>query len=254
MRERFLKFRRQPSTGSRERSAERSAIAQPAKNLPLPLLEAASHCVGADDQGNQTFYKSYGKRLIDLMLVTAVSPVWIGLSLLLCVLISLDGGNPLYCQFRIGKGGQVFRMWKLRSMKTDAGERLKTLLLSDPAARDEWNRRQKLSNDPRITWIGKFIRSTSLDELPQFWNVFRGDMSLVGPRPFLPEQRDQYNGTDYYLVRPGLTGLWQISERSDSEFADRVRYDDTYVASISFGNDIAILVRTAGVVLRAGGQ
>lgn len=254
MRERFLKFRRSPSTGSSERSGERKSPAEAAEKLPLPLLEVASHSFGSSDLGEKTFYKSYGKRFLDLILVTAVSPVWIGLSVLLCVLISLDGGNPLYGQLRIGKGGQVFRMWKLRSMKTDASERLMTLLLSDPAARDEWNRRQKLSNDPRITWIGKFIRSTSLDELPQFWNVFRGDMSLVGPRPFLPEQREQYNGSDYYLVRPGLTGLWQISERSDSEFADRVRYDDRYVTSISFGNDISILVRTAVVVLRAGGQ
>lgn len=227
---------------------------QPTEELHNSLSEVASQTADSDDHESRTLYQRYGKRLLDIILVTAVSPVWIGLSIMLCALISLDGGNPLYSQLRIGKGGHAFRMWKLRSMRTDADDRLKILLSSDPAARNEWSRRQKLSNDPRITLIGKFIRGTSLDELPQFLNVLRGDMSLVGPRPFLPEQRSQYLGTGYYLVRPGLSGLWQISERTASEFADRVHYDDRYVADISLRNDLVILARTVWVVLRGGGQ
>jgi lipopolysaccharide/colanic/teichoic acid biosynthesis glycosyltransferase len=126
-------------------------------------------------------------------------------------------------------------------------------LRKNPEARREWDETQKLKNDPRITRIGAFLRKSSLDELPQLWNVLRGEMSLVGPRPMMVDQRTLYPGTAYFDLRPGITGLWQISERNETSFAERAVFDNRYLASLSLSLDVSILLRTVSVVLRGTG-
>jgi lipopolysaccharide/colanic/teichoic acid biosynthesis glycosyltransferase len=131
---------------------------------------------------------------------------------------------------------------------------LESYLAADPAMREEWDRTQKLKNDPRITRVGNFLRKTSLDELPQFLNVFRGEMSVVGPRPMLPEQLPLYdNPAPYFDMRPGITGQWQVSDRNENSFAHRSTVDAAYHDSLSLALDLRILVRTVGVVLRRTG-
>lgn len=138
-------------------------------------------------------------------------------------------------------------------MTVDADVRLESYLKSNPEARAEWNKHQKLKNDPRITSVGRFLRKASLDELPQLFNVLQGSMSLVGPRPMMPDQEQYYFGSAYYSLRPGLTGLWQISERNESSFIDRVAFDDAYSQSMSFRTDVKTLLKTVLVVIRGTG-
>jgi undecaprenyl-phosphate galactose phosphotransferase len=149
----------------------------------------------------------------------------------------------------------VFPCFKFRTMQVDAEERLRELLANDPAARAEWEREFKLRNDPRITPIGQFLRRTSLDELPQLFNVIRGEMSLVGPRPVIRAELCKYgDDVDYFLmVRPGMTGLWQVSGRNDVDYDTRVYLDTWYVKNWSLWYDIAILFKTIKVVLRRDG-
>jgi lipopolysaccharide/colanic/teichoic acid biosynthesis glycosyltransferase len=149
--------------------------------------------------------------------------------------------------------GRIYRMWKLRSMDVDADEKLADYLAANPIARREWDHSQKLRCDPRITRIGHFLRRSSLDELPQLWNVFRGDMSLVGPRPMMPSQRSLYPGDAYYALRPGITGLWQVSTRNESGFAERASYDAEYERTLSFTTDLRLLAATVRVVSRGTG-
>jgi lipopolysaccharide/colanic/teichoic acid biosynthesis glycosyltransferase len=198
-------------------------------------------------------YTRFGKRLTDVSLVILMAPVIVPVVLLLCLLAALDGGCPLYCQERVGRGGNRFRMWKLRSMVKDADALLETHLTANPAARVEWDTRQKLSNDPRITPIGRFTRKSSLDELPQLWNVLRGEMSLVGPRPMMGCQEALYPGKDYYRLRPGITGPWQVSMRNKAVFADRAAFDSEYSKSLSALNDAKLLLKTVVIVLRGTG-
>ncbi|MET3899005.1 exopolysaccharide production protein ExoY [Devosia sp. UYZn731] len=194
-----------------------------------------------------------GKRLIDLALVAVGGPFFLPLIMILVVLIRLDGGSALYLQPRIGRDGRVFRLWKLRSMVPNAEAALAAYLDANPDARAEWDSTQKLRHDPRLTVLGGFLRRYSLDELPQLWNVLIGDMSLVGPRPMMPSQRLLYPGTAYYDLRPGLTGLWQISERNNCTFAERAAYDNRYAQTVSAKVDFAVLARTLGVVFRGTG-
>ncbi|WEF25656.1 sugar transferase [Paracoccus sp. S3-43] len=194
-------------------------------------------------------YRSLIKRPLDLMLVLLTSPVVVPLVLLLALIVMLDGRNPFYSQQRVGRDGRMFRMWKLRSMVPDADQRLEEHLDRDPQARQEWNTTQKLRNDPRVTAFGRILRASSLDELPQLWNVASGDMSLVGPRPMMPDQQVLYSGQGYYRLRPGITGFWQTAGRNKTTFAARAWYDDRYERSLSFASDAAILLRTVSVVL-----
>jgi len=144
-------------------------------------------------------------------------------------------------------------MWKFRTMVPNAEAILSQYLADNPEARAEWDSKQKLAKDPRITKVGRILRRTSVDELPQLLNVFAGDMSLVGPRPMMPSQQALYPGHGYYRLRPGLTGKWQISERHTSTFAERAVYDDAYEQDLSLGTDLGIIGRTIGVVLRCTG-
>jgi lipopolysaccharide/colanic/teichoic acid biosynthesis glycosyltransferase len=212
----------------------------------------------ASEQGTRSIrrigiYRSAFKRTLDVVLVLLGAPFVVPLVFVLAVFVALDGGKPFYRQDRVGKGGRIYRMWKLRSMEVDADERLSAYLRANPTARAEWDHTQKLRQDPRITRIGRLLRRTSLDELPQLWNVLRGDMSLVGPRPMMPSQRSLYPGEAYYALRPGVTGLWQVSARNECGFAARASYDTEYDRTLSFRTDARILAATVRAVLRGTG-
>lgn len=199
-------------------------------------------------------YVAFGKRALDVCFTLMAVPLVLTLLLPLLACIAIEGGRPFYSQMRVGRGGRSYRMWKLRTMVVGADEKLAEHLAKDPAAREEWNRTQKLKCDPRITRTGKFLRKTSIDELPQLFNVLIGDMSLIGPRPMMVSQKDLYPGQDYYDLRPGITGLWQISSRNESSFADRAKFDSTYKRDLSLRSDLRILVKTVTVVLKATGH
>jgi lipopolysaccharide/colanic/teichoic acid biosynthesis glycosyltransferase len=207
----------------------------------------------AQGASGRTAYRQVFKRAIDVALVVLAMPFWVPLVLIGAAFVMLDGHRPFYSQERIGRNGRVFRMWKLRSMVRDADACLESHLAADPAARAEWDATQKLKNDPRITAVGRILRKTSLDELPQLFNVLTGDMSLVGPRPIMVSQKRLYPGRSYYRMRPGLTGLWQVSDRNECSFVERVRFDDTYHGMMSFRADAKILLRTVSVVMRGTG-
>ena len=167
-----------------------------------------------------------------------------------------DPGPVFFAHTRIGKDGKPFPCFKFRSMVVNSQEMLQKYLVKNPAAREEWERDFKLKDDPRVTPIGKFLRSTSLDELPQIFNVLRGEMSLVGPRPVIQEELDKYYGETaklYCTVKPGITGLWQVSGRSDIGYDERVALDATYIKYRSMWGDIVILWKTIGVVLMKKG-
>lgn len=205
----------------------------------------------ATDRG---FYARVTKRAMDIAIVLMVSlPVLMTIAVL-AVLVARDGKSPFYSQQRVGMNGRTFRMWKLRTMVSDADKVLGAYLDSNPAARAEWDLHQKLRNDPRITSIGKILRASSLDELPQLWNVLKGDMSIVGPRPMMCSQQVIYPGTEYYAMRPGITGAWQVSARNDSSFRERAEYDRSYFRSQSLRTDIRIMFQTVGVVMKATGH
>jgi Undecaprenyl-phosphate galactose phosphotransferase WbaP len=166
-----------------------------------------------------------------------------------------DGSPILFGHYRVGQDGQMFKCLKFRSMVLNSAEILEELLRNDPVARQEWDRDQKLSNDPRITPVGHFLRKTSLDELPQLFNVLRGDMSLVGPRPITLAELERYGDVrwHYLNVKPGMTGLWQVSGRSDTTYEERVELDRTYVEKHTLWHDAVILLKTVLVVLGKGG-
>lgn len=197
------------------------------------------------------------KRAIDIggALVFFVGFGFLYLGVALAVLISM--GRPVhYWQPRLGRGGKPFHFFKFRSMVRDSDAALRKYLASNPAAQQEWDTYQKLRHDPRITRVGRIIRRTSLDELPQFWNVLRGDMSLVGPRPCMQHQRGLYgkHWSEYCAMRPGITGLWQVSGRNRLPYAKRVELDAQYVQNWSLWLDIKILARTVSTVLRKDGS
>lgn len=199
-------------------------------------------------------YARAGKRMLDLTLVAAALPAIALVTGVSALALWLEGGQPFYSQLRLGRNGKEFRIYKLRTMVRDADRQLAKLLEEDPELAAEWNRTQKLKKDPRITRVGRFLRRTSLDELPQLWNVVKGDMSLVGPRPMLPEQLPMYGRADsYFAVKPGITGIWQVSDRNESSFAYRQKTDREYDRKLSLSLDLRLLFRTVGVVLRGTG-
>jgi len=205
------------------------------------------------DSHFRCIYRDGAKRIFDVTLVLLTLPiVFLLITFFLCF-VALDGRNPLFLQKRLGRGGRVFYMLKIRTMVAGAENLLEEHLSKSPEARREWDETQKLKCDPRITWIGLFLRKSSLDELPQLWNVLKGDMSLVGPRPMMLGQESLYPGTTYFQLRPGLTGLWQISDRNDTSFAERASFDNRYYSAVSFSKDLSILLRTVNVVIRGTG-
>jgi len=197
------------------------------------------------------------KRLFDLSVSISLLPLLIPLIGIIGIVIKLISKGPiLFSHKRIGQNGKTIKVLKFRSMYIDAQERLKEILSSDPAARKEWERSFKLKNDPRITKVGKFLRKTSLDELPQIINVIKGEMSLVGPRPIVKEELKKYyrDRSEYYLlVKPGITGLWQVSGRSNTDYDFRVNLDVWYVLNWSIWLDIVLLFKTVKSVLKKEG-
>lgn len=198
-------------------------------------------------------YRHVLKRVLDVTAILLAAPVIVPVLAGLALAVALEGGHPFYSQMRIGKDGVTFRMWKLRSMVRDADAQMEAFLARDTLARMEWDATQKLRHDPRITRLGHLLRRSSLDELPQLWNVFTGDMSLVGPRPMMLSQRDLYSGQAYYLLRPGITGYWQTEGRNSTTFQARAEFDTVYEEGLAFATDVRILARTISVVVNGTG-
>jgi lipopolysaccharide/colanic/teichoic acid biosynthesis glycosyltransferase len=201
-----------------------------------------------------SLYRGVGKRICDVLFVLATLPVSVPLIAFCALALALEGGRPFYRQDRLGRNGSRFSILKLRTMVRDADDLLASYLENDPVLREEWETTQKLKCDPRITSVGGFLRATSLDELPQLWNVLKGEMSLVGPRPMMPEQLPLYGDAHaYFAVQPGITGLWQVSARNENRFSVRCKVDAQYYSDMSLRFDIGLLIRTVGVVVRQTG-
>jgi exopolysaccharide production protein ExoY len=192
-----------------------------------------------------------GKRAMDIAICLIASPVALLIGVPIAVFLKIGGGPIVYAQPRVGRYGQQFQCLKFRSMVCNADVRLQHVLDSDAKARREWAQFQKLAKDPRITWFGKLLRAFSLDELPQFINVWRGEMSIVGPRPITPDQIQLYGEQFplYCAMKPGITGLWQVSGRNRHTFEARVALDTRYAKTHSLLGDTVIILRTLPVVL-----
>ena len=197
------------------------------------------------------------KRTIDI--IASFFGILALLPLTICIyianLICKDSGPIFYTQRRIGQNGKIFKMYKYRSMIVGADDKLEKYLAGNEEARKEFNKYKKLKDDPRVTKVGKFIRKTSIDEFPQFINVLKGEMSLVGPRPYLEKEREDMNGYYQYIVtcKPGLTGLWQISGRSDCTFSERIDLDMEYYNNHDLKMDIKIFFKTVVQIVKREG-
>lgn len=197
------------------------------------------------------------KRFIDIIgsLFGIIMLIPLTIGIYMANLIVKDNGPVFYCQNRIGKDGKLFKMYKFRSMVVGAEKKLEEYLEKDEEAKKEYAEYKKLKNDPRITRVGRFIRKTSIDEFPQFINVLKGEMSLVGPRPYLPGEKEDMNGFYKYITscKPGLTGFWQISGRSEVTFTDRLDMDMKYYSKHSLKDDIKILNKTVMKIVKKEG-
>ncbi|AHD10711.1 Sugar transferase involved in lipopolysaccharide synthesis [Phaeobacter gallaeciensis] len=245
-------------TGVANMNAELSAPPASSRLSTTGSLKMSQAVAGAVGGGrsvvSQSGYAIFGKRCLDIALVLLTLPISLPLILMAALALWLEGGNPFYTQDRLGQRGRIFSILKLRTMVRNAEQLLERHLASDPAMRREWDETQKLKEDPRITPVGRFLRTTSLDELPQLWNVLIGEMSLVGPRPMMPDQLPLYgDATAYFDLKPGITGLWQVSVRNESGFTVRARADADYHADLCLRTDVDLICRTVGVVLRGTG-
>lgn len=195
------------------------------------------------------------KRAFDLVASLVLLLLAMPLFAVIGLLVAMDGGPVFFRHQRVGRNGVMFGCWKFRTMILDAEASLAEYLHYHPEAEEEWQRDQKLVHDPRITPIGKFLRSSSLDELPQLFNVLVGEMSLVGPRPVTAIELQRYGSkADVYAsARPGITGFWQVSGRNETSYDERVALDERYVQRRHLGMDLMILWRTIGVVLSRRG-
>ncbi len=201
-------------------------------------------------------WRQLAKRIIDLVIAIVSGIVILPLMLVFGILIKLNSpGAVFYRQIRIGKNGKEFMMWKFRTMIQDADQVLEECLKNDPLLQAEWDVHQKLQDDPRVTRVGQWVRKLSLDELPQLFNVFKGEMSIVGPRPFMPDQYVEYGDVLelYKCTAPGITGLWQVSGRNNTSYEERVRLDGYYVRNWTIWLDFYILLKTVWVVISRDG-
>ncbi|WP_416357921.1 exopolysaccharide biosynthesis polyprenyl glycosylphosphotransferase [Aureimonas phyllosphaerae] len=197
------------------------------------------------------------KRAVDITLTLGALLVLSPLMLIIIAAMKISDPGPVFFGHkRVGFDGRHFRCYKFRSMATNSAELLQRLLQTDPTARAEWEATQKLRNDPRVTRLGRFLRETSLDELPQLFNVLRGEMSLIGPRPIVDEEVHRYTHRfeAYKRTRPGVTGMWQVNGRSNTSYASRVKFDTYYVRHWSLWLDIQILIKTVKVVMKREGS
>ena len=220
-------------------------------------LKDIAGIIGFSSTHNLTFkHNLFFKRFLDLFIIFLFSPLLIPIMLLLCLLTKITSKGPIfYGHPRVGKNGKTFKCWKFRSMCINSQEILKEILETNPQMRAEWEKDHKFVNDPRVTKFGKFLRKTSLDELPQIINILVGDMSFIGPRPVTEEELFKYGEfKDYVLsVSPGLSGMWQVSGRSDTGYEERVSFDTYYIQNWSIWLDIWILIKTVWVVLNHKG-
>ncbi|HZT05246.1 MAG TPA: sugar transferase [Steroidobacteraceae bacterium] len=196
-----------------------------------------------------------GKRVLDVVGAIVLAAVFAPLILAIAVLMHREGDSIIYKHRRIGRNGRVFECLKFRTMVPNADQVLREILERDPLIKAEWVRDHKLRCDPRVTRLGRFLRRTSLDELPQLWNVMRGEMSLVGPRPVVREELLRYgrNVRAYLSAKPGITGLWQVKGRNDTDYRRRVVLDTYYVRNQNLALDLYILMKTTRVVLGGSG-
>ncbi len=204
-----------------------------------------------DEVGGAECIRLWTGRLLALVILAVLSPLMIAIAWV----IRLDGGPATFVHYRVGCGGRLFRCIKFRTMRPDAERVLSALLERDPALRAEWQRQHKLTNDPRVTACGRWLRRTSLDELPQLLNVLRGEMALVGPRPITLDELRRYGRTrwHYLSVLPGMTGLWQVTGRNCTTYERRIELDELYVKNRSIWFDCKILAKTAVVILTGEG-
>lgn len=220
--------------------------------LPDPTtIEARAHrfpTIGPADARTVAFGKALFDKVFALGALILLFPVMIVIA---AAIFATERQAVLFAQQRIGENGRLFKCWKFRTMARDADQMLQAILAADPDLRREWDETFKLQEDPRITRLGRFLRKTSLDELPQFWNVLLGQMSMVGPRPIVPDEVARYGDRywAYACVRPGLTGVWQVKGRSDTTYAERVAMDVEYALTRSFMGDLGIILRTVYVVI-----
>ncbi len=196
------------------------------------------------------------KRVMDIAICLLGLPFALPIGLLLALIIYADSGAaPIYRHQRIGKGGRPFTIYKFRTMVRGADALLKNYLAQNPELAEEWRKTQKLKNDPRLTRSGHFLRKYSLDELPQIYNILRGEMSLVGPRPIVENEKEKYGRyfEEYCMVRPGLTGLWQTSGRNNTTYSQRVAYDHYYINNWTVWLDLWILAKTVPIAINGNG-
>jgi lipopolysaccharide/colanic/teichoic acid biosynthesis glycosyltransferase len=189
-------------------------------------------------------------------MVLALAPVAVPIVAVVALVLLILGESPFFSQKRLGQNGRIFHIWKLRTMRQDADLVLENILKTDPIRRGEWQRTQKLKNDPRVTPFGAVLRKTSIDELPQLWNVLTGDMSMIGPRPMMVDQAPLYGvhlGV-YFSLRPGISGQWQVTERNDANFLRRAQIDAEYARGLSFGRDLSIVFSTMKAILHSTGH
>lgn len=224
----------------------------------MTLNRVSSDAALADPLEMVSFKKR--KRIFDILFSLVVLLLGLPFFIVIAFLIKLSSKGPIfYCSLRLGHKGRLFKFWKFRSMHCDADSRLQHLLIQQPKLNKEWKRFFKLKNDPRLTYLGRLIRKTSLDELPQFWNVLKGDLSVVGPRPYLPREEKRIkeligNNIDVlFSVKPGLTGIWQTSGRSALSFEKRIALDLSYVQTHSFLLDMQLIVKTIPEMIASKG-
>lgn len=231
---------------------EQTAHASLAHDDDTLAMNSAGDSVSVDDRQQEREPSEILKRAMDLVLAIPLALFLLPVLLLLALIIRSEGQGPiLFKQTRRGKDGKPFTCYKFRTMVVDAQERLERLLVSDLNARREWEATQKLKDDPRITRRGGFLRRTSLDELPQLWNIIKGEMSIVGPRPIVKDEVRRY-GSDiehYDSVRPGVIGLWQINGRNDTTYEQRIALDVDYARRRSILLDIYILVKSVPAIV-----
>jgi len=219
-------------------------------------LSGVARLSDASPHQMQDLYRVYGKRCLDGVLGIALLIVCFPVLVVLAIVVALDGGAPVFSHQRVGRGGRMFPCHKFRTMRVDAAQALADHLRQNPEARREWRAHQKLKNDPRVTRVGRFLRRTSLDELPQLVNVVCGQMSIVGPRPVTVEELDRYSVDlpKYLALRPGVTGMWQVHGRGHVSYDERVQMDARYFREMSFWGDLALILKTTFVVVRRQGQ
>lgn len=197
------------------------------------------------------------KRIFDIAFSLLTLAIILPIILIVALIVKFSSkGNIFYGHERIGRGGKIFKCYKFRTMHVDAEQKLNELLIADDNLRQQWEEAHKLKNDPRVTPVGDFLRKTSLDELPQFWNVLKGDLSVVGPRPVVKAELTKYFGAKAFKilsVRPGITGIWQVSGRSDTSYKTRVMLDEKYVDDRSMLLDIKLIAKTIPTVINSKG-